>query len=134
MKIAGEAVTRAAFYSIWWSAVTNGAAEVQIASQTIYVPPEAYPAKLIIQAMTPLYSSATNSVAVAMRIRIDGTLFTEIGVTSDVNSHMIAASCAATGVTGGWHTIAISLTQVSPWYGEKPLNGTLSLTILGALR
>ena len=69
-----------------------------------------------------------------MRIRVDGTLLTEIATTSDENGASLAASCAATYLAGGWHTVAVSLTEIAPWYGVKPLSGVLSLTIIGALR
>jgi len=132
LKIGANAVTQAKFWSHSWSTAVNGISEVEIFSVPFNIAVDN--SKMIIMAATPLYVSDSTSVAVRLIVKIDGVTYTEIGVTSDGTSNTVFANCGAENVTAGNHTVSVFLSEVAPWLGYKPLNGNLSVTIIGAFR
>lgn len=134
LKVAGEAISKVRHLNHFWSATIPTSGEVLILDLSYTVPPGVGTTKLIVQVSTPLYAQDRSSVAVGMRLYIDGMLVTDIGVTSDGNSHMICTAGAMT-VGEGYHYIAIKMYEIPPWNGSpKPLGGVMSVVTHGALR
>ena len=134
LKVAGEAISKVRHVNHYWTATIPTSGEVLILDLSYTVPPGVGTTKLIVQVSTPLYVTDSSSVAVGMRLYIDGVMVTDIGVTSDNKSHMIGTTGART-VGEGYHYIAIKMYEIPPWNSSpKPLSGVMSVVTHGALR
>lgn len=134
LKIAGEAVSKVRHLNHFWQSTIPTSGEVLILELPYVVPNGVGQTKLIVQVSTPLYSTTSNEVAVGMRLYIDNVLVSDIGVTSDSKSHILATSGAMT-VGEGYHYVAIKMYEIAPWNPvAKPLSGVMSVVTHGALR
>jgi len=134
LKVAGEAISKVRHLNHFWSARIPTSGEILILDLSYTVPPGVGTTKLIVQVTTPLYSSTFDEVAVGMRLYIDGMQVSDIGVTSDSKSHILATAGAMT-VGEGYHYIAIKMYEIAPWNpAAKPLAGVMSVVTHGALR